>query len=219
MNIPNVPIPPSNPRVWDWFVPIVTTKNITHAYLTETIEEPSYYNELCHLLRESTPNETVYLYINTPGGMIDSAFMIIDAMKFAQAHIIGKLSGSVCSAGTLIAMACDDIEVADHISFMVHNYSAHGIGGKGNELKSRQAFMDKSLEAAFTGLYEGFFTTEEMREIIDGKDYWMDRSEVLERWENKKSAERAKIERITDATNTEEGSTTKLRPKGRTRKV
>jgi len=218
MNIPSIPVPSGTPRVWDWYVPIVTTKNITHAYLTETIDEPSYYNELCYLLENSVPSETVYLHLNTPGGMIDSAFMLIDAIKSAQARVIGKLSGNVCSAGTLITMTCDEIEVADHTAFMVHNYSG-GVSGKGHEMKSRQEFIDESLNAAFRSFYSGFLTENEMDEIIDGKDYWMAKDEVMERWAARKAFLAGKpLPRITDSA-VDEDSTVKPKTRGRTRKA
>ena len=205
---------PASLREWDWYVPIITTKNVTHAYLTEVIEDPSYYNELCYILETSTPNETIYLHLNTPGGGLDSAFMVIDAIKSAKATVTGKLAGSVCSAGTLIAMACDDIEVADHTAFMIHNYSG-GLVGKGHEMKSRQEFIDASLNEAFRSFYSGFLTEDEMTEIIDGKDYWMDKSEVLARWAARKAFLAGKPSpRITD-----EDSLVKPKTRGRTRKV
>lgn len=205
---------PATPREWDWYVPIITTKNITHAYLTEAIDEPSFYNELCYLLENSVPSETIYLHINTPGGMIDSAFMIIDAIKASKARVVGKLSGSVCSAGTLISMVCDELEVADHTSFMIHNYSG-GIIGKGHEMKSRQEFLDSSLNSAFRSFYSGFLTEDEMDEIIDGKDYWMDKHEVLTRW----AARRAFLAGKPSPRITDEDSLIKPKTRGRTRKV
>ncbi|MEH6626612.1 MAG: Clp protease ClpP [Motiliproteus sp.] len=175
---------PKNPtRIWDLDVPIVVDKanNLITAYITGSITEPSEYNELCYLLHNADEDTTVVLHINTPGGIIDSAFMIADAINKSKAKIIGNLSGTVASAGTLIAMACDALEVASHLTFMIHNYSG-GMAGKGHEMKARQQFTDDHLNEAFKSFYKGFLTEDEMDRVVDGTDLWMDTKEVSYRW-------------------------------------
>lgn len=169
---------------WDKVVPIITEKHHTDAYITDGIEEPASYNELCHLLKSAVRGDTVTLHLNTPGGMVDSAFMINDAIKASKAKVTAHLTGTVASAGTLITMACDNIIVSDHLSFMIHNYSA-GMIGKGHEMKARQEFMDSSLNEAFKAFYRGFLSEEEMQSVIDGKDMWIGSAEVTTRWANK----------------------------------
>ena len=185
MTLPQINLPQATPqRTWDLYVPIVANGSTTRAFLTEVIEEPSYYNELCYRLLAAEPHETFYLHINTPGGIIDSTTMLIDAIRQSPAKVIAYLTGTVASAGTMITMVCDDIIVAPHTSFMIHNYSS-GLRGKGHELKAQQAHTDEALNAAFSEFYAGFLTTKEMREVIDGKDLWMCASEVTDRWARK----------------------------------
>lgn len=121
---------PKSSRVWDQYVPVTTNRHHTEVYLTDQIDEPSEYNEMCAILRNAERGDTVSIYINTPGGMIDSAFMIVDAIKNSKATVIAHLAGTVASAGTIIALSCDKLVVADHTGFMIHNYSA-GLSGKG----------------------------------------------------------------------------------------
>lgn len=184
MNLPIVQSQPQSNRVWDQLVPIVQNRMHTDAYLTDGIDEPSYYNELCHILRNASKGETVNLYINTPGGIIDSAFMIVDAIKSSKAKVTAYLAGTVASAGTIISLSCDNLVVADHTAFMIHNYSG-AVGGKGHEMKARQEFIDRSLNDAFKSFYTGFLSEKEMAEVIDGKDMWMGKDEVMERWSYK----------------------------------
>lgn len=184
MNLPIIQSQPQSNRVWDQLVPIVQNRMHTDAYLTDGIDEPSYYNELCHILRNANKGETVNLYINTPGGIIDSAFMIVDAIKSSKAKVTAYLAGTVASAGTIISLSCDNLVVADHTAFMIHNYSG-SVGGKGHEMKARQEFIDRSLNDAFKSFYTGFLSEKEMAEVIDGKDMWMGKDEVMERWSYK----------------------------------
>ena len=114
--------------IWDNYVPLISDKNNTIAYITDTIDEPSCYNELCFKLKTASPAEIFTLVINTPGGIIDSAVMLIDAIKASKARVIAEITGTVASAGTIITLACDEVKVADHTTFMIHNYSGgmHG---------------------------------------------------------------------------------------------
>ena len=114
--------------VWDLYVPIIESKTTTHAYLTSGIDEPSLYNQLCHSLYCASESDTFYLHINTPGGMLDTTFMLLDAMRNSKAHIIGHLTGTVASAGTIIALTCDELICSDDLSWMSHYYSSM-IGG------------------------------------------------------------------------------------------
>ena len=168
---------PKPNSIWESYVPILTNKNNTTAYLTDTIEAPSEYNELCHLLKTASPAEVFTLVLNTPGGYIDSAVMIVDAIKASKAKVVAEIAGTVASAGTVITLACDEVKVADHTAFMIHNYSA-SIGGKGHEMKAHQEFTDKNLNDSFRTFYKGFLSPSEMDAVIDGKDLWMNKAEV-----------------------------------------
>ena len=93
-----------------------------------------------------------------------------------------QLTGTVASAGTIIALSCDDLEVEDFTSFMIHNYSG-GAGGKGHEIIDYVNFSDKNITATFKKLYSGFLTPRELTAVIKGKDMWMGTEEVQKRWD------------------------------------
>lgn len=179
-------LPKDITRVWDLAVPIIVDKDAKSikAYLTGAIDEPGLYNELCYLLGTADEDTTVDIFLNTPGGIIDSAFMIAAAISSSKAKVVGHLSGTVASAGTLITMMCSDLVVSPHVSFMIHNYSG-GMSGKGHEMKARQKFTDDHLNSAFKYFYTGFLSDEEMERVIEGTDLWMDTSEVVTRWKQK----------------------------------
>ena len=179
-------LPKDETRVWDLAVPVLQDEGITHAYLTSAIEEPSLYNEICFILQEATKGDIVNIHINTPGGIVDSAFMLANAISNSKAKVIAHLSGTVASAGTIITMACDKVVVSPHLSFMIHNYSG-GMHGKGHEMKARQKFTDDHLNAAFKSFYSGFLTEDEMERVLEGTDLWMGTEEVADRWKNRVS--------------------------------
>ena len=193
---------------WDKYVPLITNKNSTHVYLTDGIDEPSFYNELCHNLYCADESDTFTLHINTPGGMLDTTFMLLDAMRSSKAHVIGHLTGTVASAGTIIALTCDELVCSDDLSWMSHYYSSM-IGGKGNEIKARQTFTERTTSATFRRIHEGFFSKKEIEEMIEGKDFWLDEHEVRERWARKQST----IPRLADEAESARPTTQRGRPR------
>lgn len=167
-------------KIFDQMVPIVKKDNNSDVYLLNEIGPQDEYAELCHRLYNAKKDETFTLHLNTPGGYIDSALMIIDAINTSKATVNARISGSVASAGTILTLACKNVVVSDHVSFMIHNYSS-GMAGKGHEMKAYQQFVDKNLNVAFKAMYKGFLTEEEVDEIIEGKDLWLNKQEVEER--------------------------------------
>ena len=115
---------------FDDYVPIIQSRDgrSTTVYLTDGISYPSEYNKLCFVLDNAQSGDIVTIHINNGGGHIDSAFQIINSMKNSKAHIIGKLSGTVASASTVIALHCHELIVADYTAFMIHNYSGGVVG-------------------------------------------------------------------------------------------
>lgn len=171
--------------VWDDLVPIVKVDGVTHAYVSDEIGSPDTYDKLCHTLDNSKEDEKFTLHLNTGGGYIDSAFKIIASIKRSKAPVVARLTGTVASAGTIIALSCDELEVEDFTSFMIHNYSG-GAGGKGHEIIDYVNFSDKNITATFKKLYAGFLTPRELTAVIKGKDMWMGTEEVQKRWEKMK---------------------------------
>ena len=178
-------LPKKTESIWEDHVPIAKNGREIDVYIMTEIVNPIEYSELCHLLRNANSKEVIRIHINTPGGRLDSATMIIDAITESDAYIIGVLSGSVASAGTMIALACDELECSSYLEFMIHYFSG-GTGGKGNEIKAHSNFIDKHMPMVFKKMYAGFLSDKEIEDMIEGKDVWLNGDEVLERFETSK---------------------------------
>lgn len=56
-------------------------------------------------LESEDPDKDVYLYINSPGGVVTSAMAIYDTMQFIKPDVVTICIGQACSAGSLILQA------------------------------------------------------------------------------------------------------------------
>ena len=171
---------------WDKQTPIVSKGKVVTVFLNDEIYEPGAYNELCYTL-ENTSADSVRMYINNGGGQLDSMLSIIASMERCGCEITGVLSGTVASAATMIALKCDKLEVADYTSWLTHYYSG-GTGGKGNEIKAKHDFESIEIPKLFKQIHKDFLTPSEITRVIDGKDIWLNKDQILERFARMKDA-------------------------------
>lgn len=171
---------------WDKLCPIVAKGKVVTVFLNDEIHEPGAYNELCYTL-ENTTADSVRLYINNGGGQLGSMLSIIASMKRCGCEITGVLSGTVASAATMIALQCDKLEVADYTSWLTHYYSGE-TGGKGNEIKAKHDFESIEIPKLFKEIHKDFLTPTGITRVIDGKDIWLNKDQILERFARMKGA-------------------------------
>ena len=174
--------------IWDDHVPIVSNEQegVYSVYLCDQIETPSYYNKLCYLLDTAKEGEVFYIHLNTPGGCTDSAFQLRHSLLNTKASTYATCCGTVASAGTIIALSCQELDIAFHTQFMIHNYSM-GTHGKGHEIMDYVNFNDKTLKAAFNDIYSGFLTKPEIDKTLRGKDIWLNSADVKKRFDRMKA--------------------------------
>ena len=88
------------------------------------------------------------------------------------------------SAATLIFLSAEVCEISEHSHFMFHTYSS-GNWGKGNEQLASVQADAKWAKNLFDQVYKGFLDPKEIKMIVDGKDFWMNPSEVHKRLEKR----------------------------------
>ena len=68
-------------KVWDSIVPIVKVhEKLYRVYMLDEIGMPAEYGELIELLQDLDDTVTVEWFLNSPGGVLNSATMILEAM-------------------------------------------------------------------------------------------------------------------------------------------
>lgn len=182
--------------LWDRYVPIMTTQKPdgtleSVVHIIDVIAEPRQYTELVSLLRAAQEGDTVIFNLNTPGGALDTTLMICDAIENTEATVKGRVTGSVASAGTILVMSMDELEVANFGSMMIHNYSG-GVFGKGHEIEAQTKFEIPFLKKFFHETYKTFLNKDERNAVIGGHDHYMAEDEIIERW-GKLQARRDKL--------------------------
>jgi ATP-dependent protease ClpP protease subunit len=157
---------------------------IKDYYLSDEIGSPDDYTQMIHDIRSSRQTDVVKLHINCPGGNLFTTIQILQAMAESEARIVASVEGACMSAATLIFLCADECMITNHSMFLFHNYSG-GTFGKGGEMYHGVIHERKWSEGLMRDLYGDFLTNDEITELINDKDIWMDASQVLERLEKR----------------------------------
>ena len=171
--------------------------------INSPIGEPNEWSEEVSAIQTATENDIIHIYINSPGGNLFTTTELLSAMLQSKAHIITEITGEACSAGMLLFLAGHEFMVSDDASAMCHgaSYGAYGTQG---QVHDNVMHSTKHLTKLAYKYYEGFLEPDEIERLLEGKEYWMEAEEIIERlekradyWE-KKLAEEVE-EEITEA--------------------
>ena len=167
------------PRGYTYYTNPVSSK-VHHFYISNVIEDPEFFIEMIHTIKTAGPQDVAYIYLNSPGGRLDTTLQLINAMRISPAKIVTVIEAEAHSAGTMIFLAADEFVVHENTMMMFHNFSG-GAFGKGNELKLQVDAVVKWFNKMAVDIYSPFLSDEEIQDLIDGKDIWMEAEEIRDR--------------------------------------
>jgi ATP-dependent Clp protease protease subunit len=107
--------------------------------------------QVADLVSQIGDAEVLHVYINSPGGDVFESRAIMAALARFPGKKIAHIDSLCASAATSIAMACNEVEMADGAFFMIHNAMGIAFGDK-NALRERADLMEK-IEGSIVGDY------------------------------------------------------------------
>lgn len=116
--------------------------------------------------------KTLNIHINSPGGDVFEGRAIMAAINAFRGKTVAKIDSLCASAATSIALACDEVEMADGAAFMIHN--AHGLAyGDKAALRHTADVMEK-VEGAIVNDYvvKTGKTEEDIRALMDAETWY-----------------------------------------------
>lgn len=150
------------------------------VYISDEIQGPSEYIDLVHELRAAAPHDEFTIYLNTDGGRVNAGLQLINAMWDSPATVTTVLDPQAYSMGAFIFLAGDIQVVPDNAQLMLHHYSS-GLLGKGNEQLAEVRAASRNFEKLFKSICHPFLTMEEITNIMNGQDLWLDADDIRRR--------------------------------------
>ena len=152
--------------------------------LDKRVGEVHEYRDSIEAIKDAGAGDEARLIINTCGGNMQTALAFISALNLTEASTVAEIEGEASSAGSLIALHCDNIELNEYSTMFIHAES-FGSGGKRNEVQAHVAFSLRWVEGIIRSTYKHFLTESEIDDVLNGKDYYFDATEIAERLERK----------------------------------
>ena len=134
-------------------------------------------------LNKTAPEEEITLYINSPGGEVNSGLAVYDYMKMMKAPLRTVCVGTAASMGAILFLAGDRREMFPHSQLMIHDPAPSG-GSMAGMKPDEMAEQLKSLKKVQKILCETISETtgKPMKEVQakTRKDSFFDAKEAIE---------------------------------------
>lgn len=160
----------------------VTTKMV--VYIDEEFREASYYRLVCDAIEDLSEDDIVEFHINSPGGDLDGLVALLSAIDRTDATTIAVLKGEIHSAASLLAVSCDGVEAGEYANMLCH-FIRYGARGKGNDVYGQVLHTNLYAEKLMRNAYAYFLTDDEIAQICDGKELWLDSEQINQRFKKK----------------------------------
>ena len=149
-------------------------------FLSGPIGDPIDYVEMIYKIKQATENDIIYIHLNTNGGNLETGVQILNAIHATSAHVITSLESTAYSLGTLLFLSGNEVQLHENSLMMFHSFSAVMIG-KGHEMTSELETLNKWYNKMMKKICVPFLSIEEVEQIINGKDIWMETDEIKRR--------------------------------------
>ena len=119
------------------------------------------------------------VHINSPGGDVFEGRAIMAALSAFKGKTVARIDSLCASAATSIALACDEVVMADGAFFMIHNASGMAWGDK-QTLRDTANVLEKVEDAIVRDYVQKTGKEEsEIRSLMDAET-WFTANEAME---------------------------------------
>jgi ATP-dependent Clp protease protease subunit len=136
-----------------------------------------------NLMPKEKQPEIIHLYINSPGGLVASAWHLIDTIKQSKIPVYTYAMGMAASCGCLLLMAGEKGHryVTQNTHVMSHVYSA-GSGGKEFDLFARVKSFEQTTKNMINHYKKCTGKSEEYirKHLLPAEDVWLTPEEAIE---------------------------------------
>lgn len=171
---------------------VFTTEDVIHThniFLSEAVVDAKYNLDILQVLRSCDEHDVVNFYLNNYGGDCAAGTQLINTLiQCKSKNITVYVDASVYSMASIFVVAAFKLAnvavvLGDDIMFMFHNYSG-GVFGKGHEQLSAVKADEKLFNQADFNRLLPFLSTDEIKRMHNGEDFYFMKEEIMRRLEN-----------------------------------
>ena len=115
--------------------------------------------------------EVINLRINSPGGSVIDGNAMFNALQRHPAKVVTHIDGLAASMASVLAMAGDEVHMADNALLMIHNPWTMSIGDAG-ELRADAELLDKMSASILSAYGRSQYEAEEIKDLMDAETWF-----------------------------------------------
>ena len=116
--------------------------------------------------------KTINLRINSPGGNVFDGVAIFNALKKHDAKVITHIEALAASIASIIALAGDEVQIADNAFYMIHNPYTWAVGDAAS-MRKTAGMLDKVTDSLIkTYTNKTGKAAAEIRELMDDETWF-----------------------------------------------
>lgn len=174
----------TNPKTPNWYsiqargpdsAEVFIYGDIGESWDGETVAAKSFVKDL-----NALDVKAMSVRINSVGGSVPDGLAIFNAIRRHKASVTVNIDGLAASIASLIAMAGDEIVMAENAIMMIHAPWSI-VGGNARDMRERADMLDKWAESmAVSYVREGGLDHDAALALLtDGADHWYGADEAL----------------------------------------
>ncbi|MCR4789735.1 MAG: ATP-dependent Clp protease proteolytic subunit [Treponemataceae bacterium] len=133
------------------------------------------------LILEAASKDPIYVFIDSPGGDVDSGYAIFDMIRFIDAPVVTVGMGLVASAGALIFLASPkERRVALPNSHYLIHQPLSGMKGVATDIEIHALELEKARDKINRLISEETGVKLEQVRKDTERDYWMNAQEAID---------------------------------------
>lgn len=157
-----------------------------------SFKSASHYRHVVSRIVNTSQDDLIEFEIHSPGGQYNGLSAILSAILRTEASTVAYLNGECHSAASMLALSCDSVQVSPFATMLCH-FTNFGYAGKASDVMRAVSHIHDTGIEVFCAIYEGFLTEEELLSCIDGKEYWFDAEEIMQRLQNREDLRNAEM--------------------------
>ncbi len=166
-------------RAYDIYSRLLKDRIVFVSGVIEDNLANSIVAQLLHLEGED-PERDIYMYVNSPGGVVSSGLAIYDTMQFIKPDVGTFCLGSAASMAALLlsAGARGKRNILPHARVMLHQPMG-GVQGQASDIEIEAREITKTRHELNRILADHTGQPLEKIEIDTDRNFWMDASEAV----------------------------------------
>jgi ATP-dependent protease ClpP protease subunit len=151
--------------------------DIGESWFGDSVAAKSFVEDLKAL----GAKEKITVSINSYGGSVSDGLAIYNALRQNKSKIITRVDGVAVSIASLIAMAGDELEMAENALLMIHAPWS-GVSGNAADMRKQADVLDTYAKAMATSYVSksGIDYAEVLSLLTDGEDHWYTAQEAID---------------------------------------